>query len=59
VYHLHLHVLGGRQMRWPPGWEHMMSQQGQNVKQEINYNMVHKSILLLVVFVFFCFALFV
>lgn len=19
VYHLHLHVLGGRQMRWPPG----------------------------------------
>lgn len=20
VYHLHLHVLGGRQMKWPPGW---------------------------------------
>lgn len=20
VYHLHLHVLGGRQMTWPPGW---------------------------------------
>jgi len=20
VYHLHLHVLGGRQMEWPPGW---------------------------------------
>jgi hypothetical protein len=20
VYHLHLHVLGGRQMNWPPGW---------------------------------------
>ena len=19
VYHLHLHILGGRQMRWPPG----------------------------------------
>ena len=19
VYHLHMHVLGGRQMRWPPG----------------------------------------
>ncbi|XP_065854030.1 14 kDa zinc-binding protein-like [Euphorbia lathyris] len=19
VYHLHLHVLGGRQMKWPPG----------------------------------------
>ncbi len=19
VYHLHLHVLGGRQMNWPPG----------------------------------------
>lgn len=19
VYHLHLHVLGGRQMQWPPG----------------------------------------
>eukprot|EP01050_Picozoa_sp_SAG11_P017559 SAG11_NODE_2545_length_3234_cov_4.296332_3_plen_76_part_00 len=19
VYHLHLHVLGGRQLRWPPG----------------------------------------
>ena len=19
VYHLHIHVLGGRQMRWPPG----------------------------------------
>lgn len=19
VYHLHLHFLGGRQMRWPPG----------------------------------------
>lgn len=20
VYHLHLHVLGGRQLGWPPGW---------------------------------------
>ena len=20
VYHLHLHILGGRQMKWPPGW---------------------------------------
>ena len=20
VYHLHVHVLGGRQMSWPPGW---------------------------------------
>lgn len=20
VNHLHLHILGGRQMRWPPGW---------------------------------------
>ena len=20
VYHLHLHVLGGRQLKWPPGW---------------------------------------
>lgn len=20
VYHLHLHIMGGRQMRWPPGW---------------------------------------
>lgn len=19
VYHLHLHILGGRQLRWPPG----------------------------------------
>lgn len=19
VYHLHLHVIGGRQMKWPPG----------------------------------------
>ncbi len=19
VYHLHIHILGGRQMRWPPG----------------------------------------
>lgn len=19
VYHLHIHVLGGRQMKWPPG----------------------------------------
>jgi histidine triad (HIT) family protein len=19
VYHLHIHLLGGRQMRWPPG----------------------------------------
>lgn len=19
VYHLHLHILGGRQMKWPPG----------------------------------------
>lgn len=20
VYHLHIHVIGGRQMSWPPGW---------------------------------------
>lgn len=20
VYHLHIHILGGRQMKWPPGW---------------------------------------
>lgn len=25
VYHIHLHVLGGRQMKWPPGWTNASS----------------------------------
>lgn len=23
VYHLHLHLLGGRKMNWPPGWREL------------------------------------
>lgn len=25
VYHLHLHLLGGRRMKWPPGWDQIKS----------------------------------
>lgn len=24
VNHIHIHLIGGRQMKWPPGWQYLI-----------------------------------